>query len=159
MTCYCHTAIQHQTCFVKGNTKVPCCVLPKDPKVNVTFDGYENILYTRSLSIICRAFFKGCCYQVTAQSIIGFTFVTMSIIQTSRKWTRNNRSSGQLVGNSLSGSGFWHNFRTGLFNFQCLLTIVCILLWYEVDLLAESYHSNKLQLFFTNEQIYFSSNK
>ena len=91
MTCYCRTAIQHQTCFVKGNTKVPCCVLPKDPKVNVTFDGYENILYTRSLSTICREFFKGCCYQVTAQSIIGFTCVTMSIIQTSRKWTRNMR--------------------------------------------------------------------
>ena len=70
---------------------MPCCVLPKDPKVNVTFDGYENILYTRSLSIICREFFKGCCYQVTAQSIIGFTYVTMSIIQTSRKWTRNMR--------------------------------------------------------------------
>ena len=31
--------------------------LPKDPKVNVIFDRYENILYTQSFSIICREFF------------------------------------------------------------------------------------------------------
>ena len=62
---------------------MPCCILPKNPKVKVIFDRYENILYTQSFSIICRDFF--------------FVSVGITKRRGSKKLSKKNKKSNTLI--------------------------------------------------------------